>query len=50
MGHVARTGDGTRAHKVLLGKPEGKRPRDRPKIEWEDNIIRDLKDADYEGD
>ena len=47
-GHVARLGDG---HiKILLGKPEGTRPRSRPKIRWEDNIIRDLKEVDYEGD
>ena len=28
-GHVARMGDGRRAHKFSLGKPNGKRPRDR---------------------
>ena len=43
-------GDGRRAHKILLGKPERTRPRGRPKIRWEDNIIRDLKEVDYEGD
>ena len=37
-GHVVRKGDG-RAYKSLLGKPEGKRPSDRLKIRWEDNII-----------
>ena len=30
-GHVARMGDGRRARKILLGKPEGTRPRGRPK-------------------
>ena len=49
-GHVARMGDGRRAHKILLGKPEGTRPRGRPKIRWEDNIIRDLKEVDCECD
>ena len=48
-GHVARMGDRRRAHKILLRKPEGKRPRGRPKIRWEDNIVRDLKEVDYEG-
>ena len=49
-GHVARMGDERRVHKILLGKPEGMRPRGRLKIRWEDNIIRDLKKVDYEGD
>ena len=34
--------------KLHPGKPEGKRPRDRPKIMWEDNIIWNLKEVDYE--
>ena len=42
-------GDGRRAHKSLLGKPEGKRPHGRPKIRWKDNIVRDLKEVDFEG-
>ena len=50
MGYVARTGDGRRAHRLLLRKPEGKRPCRRPKIKWEDNIIWDLKKIDYEAD
>ena len=36
--------------KLLVGKPEKKRPCDRPKIEWEDNIFLDLKEMGYEGD
>ena len=43
-------GEGGRAHKLLLGKSEGTRPRGRPKIRLEDNIIWDLKKVDYEGD
>ena len=35
--------------KLLLGEPEGKHPPDRPKIRWDDNIIWDLKEVDYEG-
>ena len=31
-------------------KPEGTRPPGRSKIRWKDNIVRDLKEVDYEGD
>ena len=31
-------------------KTEGKHPYSRPKIRWEDNIIWDLKEVDYEDD
>mgnify|MGYP007063927382 CR=1 FL=1 len=43
-------GDGRKAQKLLLGKPGGNLPRNRPKIRWEDNIILDLKEVDYEGE
>ena len=43
-------GNGRRAHKILLGKPEGTRSPGRPKIRWEENIIGDLKEVNYEGD
>ena len=43
-------GDEIRVHKILLGNPEGKRLCGRPKIRWEDNVIRDLKVIGYEGD
>ena len=32
-------------HKVLVGKPEGKRPLGRPRRRWEDNIKMDLQEA-----
>ena len=32
-------------HKVLVGKPEGKRPLGRPRRRWEDNIKMDLQDV-----
>ena len=41
--------DERRAHKILLGKPENKRPCGRAKIRWEDNIW-NLKAVDYESD
>jgi len=36
-GHVARMGEGRGVHRVLVGKPEGKRPPGRPRRRWEDN-------------
>ena len=35
---MARMEEGRGAHKVLVGKPEGKRPLGRPRSRWEDNI------------
>jgi len=40
--HVARMGEGRDVHRVLVGKPEGKRPLGRPRPRWEDNIKMDL--------
>ena len=37
-GHVARMGEGRGVHRVLVGKPEGKRPLGRPRCRGEDNI------------
>jgi hypothetical protein len=41
-GHVARVGEYRGVHRVLVGKPEGKRPLGRPRHRWEDNIKMDL--------
>jgi hypothetical protein len=41
-GHVARMGKDRDVHRVLLGKPEGKRPLGKPRRRWEDNIKIDL--------
>jgi len=35
-------GEGRGVHRVLVGKPEGKRPMGRPRLRWEDNIKMDL--------
>ena len=35
-------GEGRGVHRVLVGKPEGKRPLRRPRRRWEDNIKLDL--------
>jgi hypothetical protein len=32
-------------HRVLVGKPDGKRPLGRPRRRWEDNIKMDLQDV-----
>ena len=37
-GHVARMGEEREAYRVLVGKPEGKRPLGRPRRRWVDNI------------
>jgi len=44
-GHVARMGEGRGVHRVLVGKPEGKRPLGRPRRKWEDNIKMDLQEV-----
>ena len=44
-GHAARMGEGRGVHRVLMGKPEGKRPLGRPRRRWEDNIKMDLQEA-----
>jgi len=38
VGHVAHMGEGRVVHRVLVGKPEGKRPLGRPRRRQEDNI------------
>ena len=43
-GHVARMGQRRGVHRVLVGKPEGKRPLGRPRRRWEDNIKMDLQE------
>ena len=38
--------EGRRVHKVLVGRPEGKRPLGRPRRRWEDNIKMDLQEVE----
>ena len=42
VGHLALMGQGTAVYRILLGKPEGKRPPGRTRCRWEDNIKMDL--------
>ena len=44
-GHVARMGEGRGVHRVLVGKPEEKRPLGRPRRRWVDNIKMDLREV-----
>jgi hypothetical protein len=41
-GHVAQMGEKRTANRLLVGKPEGKRPLGRPRRRWVDNIKMDL--------
>ena len=45
VGHVACMGERRGVHRVLMGKPEGKRPLGRPRRRWEDNIKMDLQEV-----
>jgi len=44
-GHVAHIGEGRGVHRILVGKPEGKRPLGRPRHRWEDNIQMNLQEV-----
>jgi hypothetical protein len=44
-GHVAHMGEDRGVYRVLVGKPEGKRPLGRPRLRWEDNIKMDLQEV-----
>jgi hypothetical protein len=46
-GHVARMGDDRKVYKVLVGKPEVKRPLGRPKGIWEDWIRMDHRETGW---
>ncbi|KAJ4447739.1 hypothetical protein ANN_09747 [Periplaneta americana] len=41
-------GESRNAYRVLIGKPEGKRPLGRPRRRWEDNIKMDLREMGYD--
>jgi hypothetical protein len=46
---VARMGEERKVFKVLVGKPEGKRPLERPRRRWEDGIRMDLREIGWRG-
>jgi hypothetical protein len=43
--HVARMGEGRGVYRVMVGRPEGKRPLGRPRPRWEDNIKMDIQEV-----
>ena len=45
MGRACGTYGGRVAYRVLMGKPEAKRPLGRPRPRWEDNIKMDLQEV-----
>jgi hypothetical protein len=48
-GHVARMGEGRVVYRVLVGRPEGRRPLGRPRRKWEDNIKMGLREIGING-
>ena len=44
-GHVARMEQSRNAYRVLVGKPERKRPLGRLRLKWDDNIEMDLREV-----
>jgi hypothetical protein len=48
-GHVARMGETRNAYRILVGKPEGKRPVGRPRRRWVDDIKMDLREIGWCG-
>jgi hypothetical protein len=46
-GHVARMGEKRGAYRILVGRPEGRRPLGRPRRRWEDNIKMDLQEVEW---
>ncbi|KAJ4438483.1 hypothetical protein ANN_14428 [Periplaneta americana] len=47
-GHVARMGESRIAYRVVVGRPEVKRPLGRSRRRWEDNIKMDLREVGYD--
>jgi hypothetical protein len=49
-GHVALMGEGRGVYSVLVGRPKGKRPLERPRRRGEDNIKMDLRETGIDGE
>ena len=47
VGHVARIEERRVAYRILVGKPERKKPLGRPRRRWENNIKIDLQEVEY---
>ncbi|PNF20287.1 hypothetical protein B7P43_G14398, partial [Cryptotermes secundus] len=48
-GHIARMVETRNAYRILVGKPEGKRPLERPRHMWVDNIKMALREIGWYG-
>jgi hypothetical protein len=48
-GHVARVEEKRNTNRILVGKPEGKRPLERPRRRWVDNIKINLREIGWDG-
>jgi hypothetical protein len=48
-GYIAQMGAKKNAYRILVGKPEGKRPLERPRRRWTDNIKIDLREIGWNG-
>jgi hypothetical protein len=48
-GHVARMEEGRGVYRLLVGRPEGRRPLGRPRCRWKDNIKMDLREIRIDG-
>jgi hypothetical protein len=48
-GHVARMEKGRGVYRVLVGRPQGKRPLGRPRRRWEDNIKMIVREIGIDG-
>jgi hypothetical protein len=46
-GHIARMGEGRGAHRILVRRPEGRRPLGRPRRRWENNIKKDIQEVGW---
>jgi len=44
-GHMARMGEERGAYRILVGKPEGRRPLRRPRRRWVDNVRVELQEV-----
>jgi hypothetical protein len=47
--HVTRMREERKVYRVLMGKPEGRRPLERPRHRWEDGIRKDLRETGWKG-
>jgi hypothetical protein len=42
-------GENRNAYRIMMGKPEGKRPLGRPRCRWVNNIKMDLREIQWDG-